>query len=211
MTRVSFKTLDWIPLTTKRNSFGRSCLFTWPLLCLHQVLLMEYLDVKNSRSATEPSSQLSYASTGSEFAAFFAKKKPQRAKQSLFKWGRKYLCAAVIPECGKRMRWSLCLWGRTPESPVSSTGLNLPPMPLAWVPTWGSRGENSTARVENCKVRMRRVAGWWMEWGEVMQMADELQGCRLRGRVGEYEMQESEGIINWTRFLFFFCLNTTAS
>uniref|UniRef100_A0A4W6BV26 Exocyst complex component Sec8 n=1 Tax=Lates calcarifer TaxID=8187 RepID=A0A4W6BV26_LATCA len=51
-----------------------------------QVLLMEYLDVKNSRSATEPSAQLSYASTGSEFAAFFAKKKPQRAKQSLFKF-----------------------------------------------------------------------------------------------------------------------------
>ncbi|KAM9705601.1 exocyst complex component 4 [Menidia menidia] len=51
-----------------------------------QVLLMEYLDVKNSRSATEPSAQLSYASTGSDFAAFFAKKKPQRAKQSLFKF-----------------------------------------------------------------------------------------------------------------------------
>uniref|UniRef100_A0A8C2Z9W4 Exocyst complex component Sec8 n=1 Tax=Cyclopterus lumpus TaxID=8103 RepID=A0A8C2Z9W4_CYCLU len=51
-----------------------------------QVLLMEYLDVKNSRSATEPSAQLSYASTGSEFAAFFSKKKPQRAKQSLFKF-----------------------------------------------------------------------------------------------------------------------------
>ncbi|XP_056434231.1 exocyst complex component 4 [Gadus chalcogrammus] len=51
-----------------------------------QVLLMDYLDVKNSRSATEPSSQLSYASTGSEFAAFFAKKRPQRAKQSLFKF-----------------------------------------------------------------------------------------------------------------------------
>uniref|UniRef100_M3ZSR7 Exocyst complex component Sec8 n=1 Tax=Xiphophorus maculatus TaxID=8083 RepID=M3ZSR7_XIPMA len=51
-----------------------------------QVLLMEYLDVKNSRSSTEQSAQLSYASTGSEFAAFFAKKKPQRAKQSLFKF-----------------------------------------------------------------------------------------------------------------------------
>uniref|UniRef100_A0A3B3ZG58 Exocyst complex component Sec8 n=1 Tax=Periophthalmus magnuspinnatus TaxID=409849 RepID=A0A3B3ZG58_9GOBI len=51
-----------------------------------QVLLMEYLDVKNSRSSSEPSAQLSYASTGSEFAAFFAKKKPQRAKQSLFKF-----------------------------------------------------------------------------------------------------------------------------
>lgn len=54
-------------------------------LWIMQVLLMEYLDVKNSRSATEPSAQLSYASTASEFAAFFAKKKPQRAKQSLFK------------------------------------------------------------------------------------------------------------------------------
>uniref|UniRef100_A0A8C5ES72 Exocyst complex component Sec8 n=1 Tax=Gouania willdenowi TaxID=441366 RepID=A0A8C5ES72_GOUWI len=51
-----------------------------------QVLLMEYLDVKNSRNASEPSAQLSYASTGSEFAAFFAKKRPQRAKQSLFKF-----------------------------------------------------------------------------------------------------------------------------
>ncbi|CAL1569001.1 unnamed protein product [Knipowitschia caucasica] len=51
-----------------------------------QVLLMEYLDVKNTRSSSEPSAQLSYASTGSEFAAFFAKKKPQRAKQSLFKF-----------------------------------------------------------------------------------------------------------------------------
>lgn len=67
------------------------CLLAFdPVLCLFalffvQVLLMEYLDVKNSRSATEPSAQLSYASTGSEFAAFFAKKKPQRAKQSLFK------------------------------------------------------------------------------------------------------------------------------
>jgi exocyst complex component 4 len=46
---------------------------------------MDYLDVKNTKSAAEPSAQLTYASTGSEFAAFFAKKKPQRAKQSLFK------------------------------------------------------------------------------------------------------------------------------
>ncbi|TNN49386.1 Exocyst complex component 4 [Liparis tanakae] len=57
---------------------------------------MEYLDVKNSRSATEPSAQLSYASTGSEFAAFFSKKKPQRAKQSLFKHAqmrpRRFIC-----------------------------------------------------------------------------------------------------------------------
>uniref|UniRef100_A0A8C6P5V3 Exocyst complex component Sec8 n=1 Tax=Nothobranchius furzeri TaxID=105023 RepID=A0A8C6P5V3_NOTFU len=51
-----------------------------------QVLLMEYLDVKNSRSSSEPSAQLAYASTGSEFAAFFAKKRPQRVKQSLFKF-----------------------------------------------------------------------------------------------------------------------------
>uniref|UniRef100_A0A8C7H450 Exocyst complex component Sec8 n=1 Tax=Oncorhynchus kisutch TaxID=8019 RepID=A0A8C7H450_ONCKI len=50
------------------------------------VLLMDYLDVKNTKSAAEPSAQLTYASTGSEFAAFFAKKKPQRAKQSLFKF-----------------------------------------------------------------------------------------------------------------------------
>ncbi|KAL0963046.1 hypothetical protein UPYG_G00348990 [Umbra pygmaea] len=51
-----------------------------------QVLLMDYLDVKNTKRAAEPSAQLSYVSTGSEFAAFFAKKKPQRAKQSLFKF-----------------------------------------------------------------------------------------------------------------------------
>ncbi|XP_076861460.1 exocyst complex component 4 isoform X2 [Brachyhypopomus gauderio] len=51
-----------------------------------QVLLMDYLDVKNTRSAAEPSSQLSYASTGSDFGAFFAKKKPLRPKQSLFKF-----------------------------------------------------------------------------------------------------------------------------
>ncbi|XP_039617296.1 exocyst complex component 4 isoform X2 [Polypterus senegalus] len=51
-----------------------------------QVLLMDYLDVKNTRSASEPASQISYASTGSDFAAFFAKKRPQRPKQSLFKF-----------------------------------------------------------------------------------------------------------------------------
>ncbi|XP_018603015.1 exocyst complex component 4 isoform X3 [Scleropages formosus] len=51
-----------------------------------QVLLMDYLDVKNTRSAAEPSAQLSYASSGSDFAAFFAKKRPQRPKQSLFKF-----------------------------------------------------------------------------------------------------------------------------
>uniref|UniRef100_A0A8C9SVC6 Exocyst complex component Sec8 n=1 Tax=Scleropages formosus TaxID=113540 RepID=A0A8C9SVC6_SCLFO len=50
------------------------------------VLLMDYLDVKNTRSAAEPSAQLSYASSGSDFAAFFAKKRPQRPKQSLFKF-----------------------------------------------------------------------------------------------------------------------------
>uniref|UniRef100_A0A4W4DQY9 Exocyst complex component Sec8 n=1 Tax=Electrophorus electricus TaxID=8005 RepID=A0A4W4DQY9_ELEEL len=51
-----------------------------------QVLLMDYLDVKNTRSAAEPSAQLSYASTGSDFGAFFAKKRPVRPKQSLFKF-----------------------------------------------------------------------------------------------------------------------------
>ncbi|XP_036374259.1 exocyst complex component 4 [Megalops cyprinoides] len=51
-----------------------------------QVLLMDYLDVKNTRSAAEPSAQLSYASTASDFGAFFAKKRPQRPKQSLFKF-----------------------------------------------------------------------------------------------------------------------------
>ncbi|KAJ8269185.1 hypothetical protein COCON_G00117920 [Conger conger] len=51
-----------------------------------QVLLMDYLDVKNSRSAAEPSAQLSYASSTSDFGAFFSKKKPQRPKQSLFKF-----------------------------------------------------------------------------------------------------------------------------
>ncbi|KAI5618024.1 exocyst complex component 4, partial [Silurus asotus] len=51
-----------------------------------QVLLMDYLDVKNTRSAAEPSAQLSYASTGGDFGAFFSKKKPVRPKQSLFKF-----------------------------------------------------------------------------------------------------------------------------
>ncbi|XP_030071906.1 exocyst complex component 4 [Microcaecilia unicolor] len=51
-----------------------------------QILLTEYLDMKNTRTSSEPSTQLSYASTGREFAAFFAKKKPQRPKNSLFKF-----------------------------------------------------------------------------------------------------------------------------
>ncbi|XP_069763900.1 exocyst complex component 4 isoform X3 [Narcine bancroftii] len=51
-----------------------------------QILLTDYLDVKNTRTASEPSSQLSYASSGSDFAAFFAKKKPLRPKISLFKF-----------------------------------------------------------------------------------------------------------------------------
>ncbi|XP_004272227.1 exocyst complex component 4 isoform X1 [Orcinus orca] len=51
-----------------------------------QMLLTEYLDMKNTRAASEPSAQLSYASTGRECAAFFAKKKPQRPKNSLFKF-----------------------------------------------------------------------------------------------------------------------------
>lgn len=50
-----------------------------------QMLLTEYLDMKNTRTASEPSAQLSYASSGREFAAFFAKKKPQRPKNPLFK------------------------------------------------------------------------------------------------------------------------------
>nr|KAF6469347.1 exocyst complex component 4 [Molossus molossus] len=50
------------------------------------MLLTEYLDMKNTRTASETSAQLSYASTGREFAAFFAKKKPQRPKNSLFKF-----------------------------------------------------------------------------------------------------------------------------
>lgn len=54
-------------------------------LLIVQMLLTEYLDMKNTRTASEPSAQLSYASTGREFAAFFAKKKPQRPKNSLFK------------------------------------------------------------------------------------------------------------------------------
>ncbi|XP_076152589.1 exocyst complex component 4 [Alosa pseudoharengus] len=47
---------------------------------------MDYLDVKNSRSAAEPSAQLSYTSAASDFGAFFAKKKPIQRKQSLFKF-----------------------------------------------------------------------------------------------------------------------------
>ncbi|XP_023803823.1 exocyst complex component 4-like [Cyanistes caeruleus] len=50
------------------------------------MLLTEYLDMKNTRTASEPSAQLSYASSGREFAAFFAKKKPQRPKNPLFKF-----------------------------------------------------------------------------------------------------------------------------
>ncbi|KAJ7428665.1 exocyst complex component 4-like protein [Willisornis vidua] len=49
------------------------------------MLLTEYLDMKNTRAASEPSAPLSYASSGREFAAFFAKKKPQRPKNPLFK------------------------------------------------------------------------------------------------------------------------------
>ncbi|XP_030336569.1 exocyst complex component 4 isoform X1 [Strigops habroptila] len=51
-----------------------------------QMLLTEYLDMKNTRTASEPSTQLSYTSSGREFAAFFAKKKPQRPKNPLFKF-----------------------------------------------------------------------------------------------------------------------------
>ncbi|KAK2517272.1 hypothetical protein Q9233_013300 [Columba guinea] len=51
-----------------------------------KMLLTEYLDMKNTRTASEPSAQLSYASSGREFAAFFAKKKPQRPKNPLFKF-----------------------------------------------------------------------------------------------------------------------------
>ncbi|KFP74911.1 Exocyst complex component 4, partial [Acanthisitta chloris] len=51
-----------------------------------QMLLTEYLDMKNTRTASEPSAQLSYASSGREFAAFFARKKPQRPKNPLFKF-----------------------------------------------------------------------------------------------------------------------------
>ncbi|XP_057281588.1 exocyst complex component 4 isoform X1 [Pezoporus wallicus] len=51
-----------------------------------QMLLTEYLDMKNTRTASEPSTQLSYTSSGREFAAFFAKKKPQRPKTPLFKF-----------------------------------------------------------------------------------------------------------------------------
>nr|XP_038037244.1 exocyst complex component 4 [Anas platyrhynchos] len=51
-----------------------------------QVRRLQYLDMKNTRTASEPSTQLSYASSGREFAAFFAKKKPQRPKNPLFKF-----------------------------------------------------------------------------------------------------------------------------
>ncbi|XP_032543161.1 LOW QUALITY PROTEIN: exocyst complex component 4 [Chiroxiphia lanceolata] len=51
-----------------------------------QMLLTEYLDMKTPATASEPSAQLSYASSGREFAAFFAKKKPQRPKNPLFKF-----------------------------------------------------------------------------------------------------------------------------
>uniref|UniRef100_A0A8D0G9E8 Exocyst complex component Sec8 n=1 Tax=Sphenodon punctatus TaxID=8508 RepID=A0A8D0G9E8_SPHPU len=51
-----------------------------------QMLLTEYLDMKNTQTSSEASAQLSYASSGREFAAFFAKKKPQRPKNPLFKF-----------------------------------------------------------------------------------------------------------------------------
>lgn len=223
---------------------------------------MEYLDVKNSRRSTEPSAQLSYASTGSEFAAFFAKKKPQRAKQSLFKygsllliqhsillwfiwklfvqyyfilqWSPSFICkkslkkeetnlsltclfqsecrislsGVLLPE--QLWHQHVSSWGSIikiiinsgPDNPVAYVslksekeelylrkvwcsffipkvvvpccqlhfavlslvksyvayiGLSHLPMPSVWVPTWGSRDENSTARVENYKVRR---GGW---------------------------------------------------
>lgn len=60
-------------------------------MCFVQILLTEYLDMKNTKTSSEPSAQLSYASTGREFAAFFAKKKPQRPKNSLFKYVQIYI------------------------------------------------------------------------------------------------------------------------
>uniref|UniRef100_A0AAY4BT98 Exocyst complex component Sec8 n=1 Tax=Denticeps clupeoides TaxID=299321 RepID=A0AAY4BT98_9TELE len=51
-----------------------------------QVLLMDYLDVPHTRSPAETSAQLTYANAGSDFGAFFAKKKPLRPKQPLFKF-----------------------------------------------------------------------------------------------------------------------------
>lgn len=56
------------------------------------MLLTEYLDMKNTRTASEPSAQLSYASSGRD-CAFFAKKKPQRPKNS---FSSKYLTAGKI-------------------------------------------------------------------------------------------------------------------
>lgn len=193
MTRVSLKTLHWIPFTTETEllaslfdhsfAFIRCCswsIWTW-------------------RTAAAPPSHPPSSPTPARAQSLprFSPRRSRSERNSPSSSEDANICVLLSFQNAK----NAC--GKFAESLVSSAGLNLPPMPLAWVPTWGSRGENSTARVENYKVRMRRVAGWWMEWGEVMQMADEQQGCRLRGRVGKYEMQESEGIINWTRFLFF--------
>lgn len=46
-------------------------------------------------------------------------------------------------------------------------GLSHLPMRSVWVPTWESRGENCTAKVENCKVRSLKKGknGWpWNSW-----------------------------------------------
>ncbi|XP_048875212.1 LOW QUALITY PROTEIN: exocyst complex component 4 [Brienomyrus brachyistius] len=51
-----------------------------------QMLLMDYLDVKNTRSAPSPLPSSPIASSTGDFAAFFAKKRPQRPRQSLFKF-----------------------------------------------------------------------------------------------------------------------------
>ncbi|CAM9367478.1 exocyst complex component 4 isoform X1 [Lampetra fluviatilis] len=52
-----------------------------------QMLLTDYLDVKNTRAAgAEPSAQLPYPSSGGDFSSFFVKKKQQRQRPSLFKF-----------------------------------------------------------------------------------------------------------------------------
>lgn len=65
----------------------------------------------------------------------------------------------------------------------------------AWVPTWESRGENYTAKVENYKVR-RGIGGWTDEWSAekervgVQTTPEQLDG--RREKMGEKDSEKTE-------------------
>lgn len=65
-------------------------------------------------------------------------------------------------------------------------GLNHLPMPSAWVPTWESRGENSTAKVENYKVR-REMEGRVGEW----------RADKLRDGMGKHSEMAGRRWVTW--------------